>query len=104
MWLSRCSAWKGLASHVGQHLFSHEAAAHAHSANFAGISPRFFGLIFHGHLVNSAPHIARVTHANTFSRVAQAELTLRTFRCFVSFRKIVILTGTSHVARALYMA
>ena len=44
--------------------------------------------------VNSTPHLARVTHANTFSR-----------QCFVFFfAKIVIPTGTYHVARAMYMA
>ena len=32
--------------------------------------------------VNSTPHLALVTHANTFSRVAQAELTLRSLHCF----------------------
>ena len=54
--------------------------------------------------VDSTPHLARVTHANTFSCVTQAELTLRSLHCFVSFRKLVILIGMVHVARAMFMA
>ena len=38
------------------------------------------------------------TNASTFSRVAQAGLTLRSLRCFVSLRKVVMLTSTSYVA------
>ena len=41
----------------------------------------------HKGCANSTPHLARVTHANIFSRVAQAELTLRSLHCFVSFLK-----------------
>ena len=33
--------------------------------------------------VNSTPHLARFTHANFFSRMAQAELMLRSSHCFI---------------------
>ena len=46
----------------------------------------------------------RTRHTQTLSRVVQAELTLRSSHCFVSFRTIVILTNSFHVARAMYMA
>ena len=41
--------------------------------------------------VHNTPHLARVTDANTFSRVAQADFTLRSLHCLASFLKTVIL-------------
>ena len=54
--------------------------------------------------VNSTPHLACVTHANIFSRVAHAELTPRSLHCVASFLRRAILTGAFHVARFVLMA
>ena len=54
--------------------------------------------------VNITPHLTRVAHANTFSRVAQVELTCLSVHCCASFLKTVILTGAFHFARAMFMA
>ena len=47
--------------------------------------------------VHSTPHLARVTHANTFACGSR-------FALFASFLNRVILKGAFHVARVMFMA